>query len=202
MTKENDDGKITDDATSLWVWETEQGSKAWGYIDGMDSIPSQSYLHPLPCQTTEWEEATLKLKQYTKAAILIHSDGKYYLLTDGSIKFVAQPLRIEKRQSGNYYMELGLLDGDEIVKALEMPIGEMQNIPFSLHTALKKYNVNMYGTGWRDIPSGLFISFILKWNPIHGWFPNYENLESELGIKDVSQLLDYNIIAKELDTNA
>ena len=201
MTKENDDSLITDDAESLWVWETEQGTKTWGFIEGMESTPSKSYLHPSAPQTTEWEEATLKLKQYTRAAILIQSNGKYYLLTDGSVKFVAQALRLQKQKSGVYIMELGLLDGDEIVKVLDIPIGEMQDIPFTLHTSFKKCNVNMFGTGWRDIPTGLFISFSLIWNPTYGWYPKFKNVESEVGTNDVSQLLDYKMMMKGLDNH-
>lgn len=170
-------------ADYTWMWQSPPSSGVWDYAEGKHS-------------DIGWGEALTMLEHFPRSAILIKEYDTYHILTGGTIKLIAQAIRIRKVRKDGFIMDIGFLDGDEIIDMYQMELGE--DLPFELQTQLRTRNVTFrYGYEWKDIPSGLIISVMLVWRPDKHWHLQFDSVRSDLGVSDVDLISDYYALVGE-----
>lgn len=171
---------VSKSTDTRWVWRDKDGF----YVDESTKTVG------------EWTTAISLLQLYPRSMILIYRDNTFHYQTGNDITLYARVMGVRKL-AGGYQFKLGFRDGDEIVDTTTV---DVHDIPFTIQSELRHMGIRYnYGRDWHDIDGCVVTSVSPKWTPEGGWGWTHLLYESEMGINDVSDVIDYQNIMGETD---
>ena len=125
-----------------------------------------------------WNESMVLLQKYPKSGFVILNEGKYYLLSSGSITLYANALTVRRIKNIGYEFTIGFKDGMDIV---DTDTFRMKDMVYELESALKIRGITTHNSHTTfDIPDGLVLSLVYTWSPSEDWHLQYAGTQHRI----------------------
>ena len=162
---------------STWCWFDEDGY----FCDEESNTVS------------DWDKAIALLQLYPRGMILIHRDDAYHYQSAADVILYTQILAVRKKQD-SFEFRLGCKDG---VSVVDVDSFELKHVPFPLEQVFKMDGVRYnYGRDWHNVGGCVVVATSPIWNPEEGWRMSYLTYDSEKGMSDISDIVDYQNIMR------
>lgn len=162
---------------STWCWFDEDGY----FCDEESNTVS------------DWDKAIALLQLYPRGMILIRRDDAYHYQSAGNVTLYTQILAVRKKQD-SFEFRLGCKDG---VSVVDVDSFELNHVPFALEQVFKMDGVRYnYGRDWHNVGGCVVVATSPIWNPEEGWRMSYLTYDSEKGMSDISDIVDYQNIMR------
>ena len=142
---------------------------------------------------SDWDKAIALLQLYPRGMILIHHDDTYHYQRAADVTIYTQILAVRKKRD-SFEFRLGCLDG---VSVVDVDSIELRHIPFALEQVFKMDGVRYnYGRDWHNVGGCVVVATSPIWKPEEGWTLTYLTYDSEKGMSDISDIVDYQNIMR------
>jgi hypothetical protein len=181
----------SDDVIDIEMTERARENKsksAWCWLD------EDGYFCDEESNTiSDWDKAIALLQLYPRGMILIHRDDAYHYQSAANVTLYTQILAVRKKQD-SFEFRLGCKDG---VSVVDVDSFELQHVPFPLEQVFKMDGVRYnYGRDWHNVGGCVVVATSPIWNPEEGWRMSYLTYDSEKGMSDISDIVDYQNIMR------